>query len=282
MYAFSHRLFAYVSPAPVPSSSPSPSPTGHQSFTPWKFQSAELSNSAIKVGESILAGMKTLGGLALNAAMAKTGLGGAVEQLTIGGNRDGRFFSRSAPTTSGKERSDSIGSAAEVRPSSPGDSHVRPQTLKASGQFVTVLDLAPLLTKTGPSSHPKVIAEFMASKEQPITNLVFSSDGTSLIVVTQDGQVFPVFRILPAPPRVQGSPSLDSIWHIYNLRRGWRSGIIEEVAAARDFRWVAIGTRNRTIHIFPVNPYGGRPDKKSHLEGRVQNCVEMVKSPSCS
>ena len=32
-----------------------------------------------------------------------------------------------------------------------------------------------------------------------------------------------------------------------------------------------MGTRKRAVHVFAVNPYGGRPDQRSHLEGRVAN-----------
>jgi hypothetical protein len=43
----------------------------------------------------------------------------------------------------------------------------------------------------------------------------------------------------------------------------------------RDGRWTELETRNRTVHVFAVNPYGGPPDVKSHLEARVR-IVELV------
>ncbi|EGN92340.1 hypothetical protein SERLA73DRAFT_117519, partial [Serpula lacrymans var. lacrymans S7.3] len=42
-----------------------------------------------------------------------------------------------------------------------------------------------------------------------------------------------------------------------------------------DGRWVALGTRKRTVHIFAVNPYGGNPDHRSHVDGRVMNVQEL-------
>src|ERR1700733_7743977 len=39
---------------------------------------------------------------------------------------------------------------------------------------------------------------------------------------------------------------------------------------------VGTATRRRTVHLFAVNPYGGKPDHRSHLEGRVRNVDEVV------
>ena len=43
-------------------------------------------------------------------------------------------------------------------------------------------------------------------------------------------------------------------------------------------RWLAVGTRNRTVHVFGVNPYGGKPDVRSHVEGRVRNVDVIVRN----
>jgi hypothetical protein len=32
------------------------------------------------------------------------------------------------------------------------------------------------------------------------------------------------------------------------------------VEGSKDGRWLAIGTRKRAIHVFPVNTYGGKAD----------------------
>jgi hypothetical protein len=65
-------------------------------------------------------------------------------------------------------------------------------------------------------------------------------------------------------------------WHVYDFRRGRTSAVVEVVECADDGRWVVIATRKRTIHIFPMNPYRGKPNQKSHLEGRVRNVDELV------
>jgi WD40 repeat protein len=130
----------------------------------------------------------------------------------------------------------------------------------------------------------------LVSKRQPISNINFTSDGNSLIISTEDGRVIRVFQLRPVPSvsrgdsitcigglthsdggRIAGEP-----WHVYNLRRGRTSAVVEGIDASEDGRWIAVGTRKRTIHVFAVNPYGGKPDNRSHLGGRVQNVSELV------
>ena len=58
---------------------------------------------------------------------------------------------------------------------------------------------------------------------------------------------------------------------VYELYRGHTTAVVEGFDWARDGRWMALGTRNRTVHVFAVNPYGGPPDVKTHLEAKVRN-----------
>ena len=66
-----------------------------------------------------------------------------------------------------------------------------------------------------------------------------------------------------------------SATQVYKLHCGYTTAVMEGFDWARDGRWTALGTRNRKVHVFAVNPYGGSPDVKSHLEARVRN-VELV------
>jgi hypothetical protein len=52
--------------------------------------------------------------------------------------------------------------------------------------------------------------------------------------------------------------------------------VVEGVNVSDDGRWIAVGTKHCTVYVFPVNPYGGKPGNRSHLEGRVQNVSELV------
>ena len=65
--------------------------------------------------------------------------------------------------------------------------------------------------------------------------------------------------------------------HVYDLHRGRTNAVIESISWNDDMRWVAISSRKRTVHVFPINPYGGRPDDASHLEGHVRNATEFVR-----
>ncbi|KAF8960527.1 hypothetical protein BDZ97DRAFT_2077461, partial [Flammula alnicola] len=61
----------------------------------------------------------------------------------------------------------------------------------------------------------------------------------------------------------------------YGLYRGRTTAAVEDLSWARDGRWLAVGTRNRAICVFPVNPYGGKSDIRSHMDGRVRN-VDII------
>ena len=64
---------------------------------------------------------------------------------------------------------------------------------------------------------------------------------------------------------------------MYALRRGRTTAVVEGADWSKDGRWLAIGTRRRTVHVFPVNPYGGKTDIASYLEGRVRNVDAIVR-----
>ena len=64
---------------------------------------------------------------------------------------------------------------------------------------------------------------------------------------------------------------------MYDLRRGRTTAVVEGADWSKDGRWLAIWTRRRTVHVFPVNPYGGKTDIASHLEGRVRNVDAIVR-----
>lgn len=277
----------------------------------------DLGNAAIKVGGSVLSGMKSLGGMAYSAAKARAGF--VTESTPVvaspsnnnnNPNRNhNRFFSRSAPESGGSGHNNRLFSKSSFDGGDlhdHGDEHAHGQhidrdpavaspassTPTPSGYYVTVVDLASIPT----SGNSVVIAEFLASRYQPISQLKFSADGISLFVVPKDGQVVPVFQIRPtskalralespllprlaaaAAARSHQTPSaVDSPLHLYDLRRGHTSAVVERVALAYDGRWAAVGTRNRTVHVFAMNPYGGKPDPKSHLDVRVRNLDELV------
>lgn len=299
---------------------------------------SDLGNAAIKVGGSLLSGMKTLSGMAFTAAknhiMASPspslGLGNyyhdsntdrrtshhhqAQQHPHHGQQHHRKYVSISAPSANNLSPSDAR-SSRERRYSSTSmtsqdskDSSGRSWSYSSSdqpqhvlpnapapghGSHVTIVDLLPLLTGAAPITVVEWITSRTAS--QPVAGLKFSPDGSSLVVVPMNGQVAHVWRVMPSPGWVRsggpggvtgvgeavaavGRESRGEVTmaRMYHLHRGRSQAVIDDVAWAHDGRWVAIGSQRPTVHVFPVNPYGGKPDLKSHTKGKVINVNELV------
>lgn len=267
---------------------------------------ADIGNAALKVGGGLLSGMKTLGGMAVAAARGEKNNPTSADS---GGLR--KFFSRSSPTAASKarhQRGTSVDAQSTFNVGEPSDQTSSDSS--ADSSHITILDLQSLLDDQE-SGMPEPVSDFSIPSGQVVADLKFSEDGTSLSVIPEDGGIVRLYHIKPAS-RVMRSTSLnrsihaaydrlglrrarkDSVgssegrpaqreasgvttpWHIYDLRRGRTSGIIEAVSHSVDDRWVGISTRKRTIHVFATNPYGGKPDEASHMEGRVRNVNEIV------
>ncbi|PFH47114.1 hypothetical protein AMATHDRAFT_68396 [Amanita thiersii Skay4041] len=370
VFALSHRLIAFASsPSPatrqaqyhVPSSdsssaSPSSSPFGLGGLN-MPMSQAELGNAALKVGGSLLSGMKTLSGIALSAAKNRIAMNNndtistsspesrrhqqqhkryvstsapSANHLEPGDDRRERRYSNTSMTSQDSTGRSHSGGSEQFHSTSP----VPPNTLATAragsenhGSYVTVLDLAPLLEVGGVTGSGAVaagggvgmggpvvvtVAEFLTSRSgQPIAGLHFSHDGCSLAVVPQNGQVLQVYQIKPDPTvsrRIQAAATAtanspesgssaqdqavarvgsvrevvrnqDAVVRVYNLHRGRSQAVVDDVNWAHDGRWVAIGTQRPTVHVFAVNPYGGKPDPRSHIKGKVVNVHELQPSP---
>ncbi|KAI0084206.1 hypothetical protein BDY19DRAFT_997921 [Irpex rosettiformis] len=312
IFASNNRLLAFASIPTTPDAAKQSSSRTPRTALPeaqpdaglkLPISQAELGSAALKLGGSVLSGMKVLGGMAFTAARA--GVTAAIssdthQQTTTNYSppAPGKFYSRSAPAASGGTYPEPFSPTSETAHGSEG----RPERLPDSpppreerpkgGYAITVYDLEPL--KSG-AEEPRLVAEFVASKDQPISRIIFSDDGTSLLVAFKDGQTMKVFKLRPTPSvfarqSVQGARSrrgssghvspqterqLDPPSYVYDLKRGRTSGVVESLDWATDGRWIAIGTRKRTIHLFATNPYGGPSDDESHLEGRVVNVKEQ-------
>jgi len=255
--------------------------------------------------------MKTLGGLAYNVAKNKT-FGdstpsqGPISRTPSTERRSGSGVSalfkptqdirrqRSASPTEATEATTMIQSVLTALPSFPGSSG-------STSGHITILDLLPLLKSTKRAAEPEVVTEIVVPRSQPISKLSFSKDGTRLAVSSKDGHTTRVYdihptsnvvrRVLTGPRGGPDSGYADDLRslihaglhtgrvapvHAYDLQRGRTSAVIENISWNDDMRWVAIGSRKRTVHVFPINPYGGRPDDASHLEGHVRNATEFV------
>lgn len=326
VYCLSRRLLAFASQPPRSGdrhhgSRPASQPLAHSrsSSNTFGLTQAELGSTAARVGGTMFNGMKSLGGMAFNAAAEyarsrvmvpppnATGAFPKQDQFSLVSGLGHLFFSRSAPATSGdpdragraglsetdSRRKEALASQDEINQ----DETNRWSPLRRGiDSYVQVLDLAPLLDYKV-SAPPEVVAEFVAVKHQPISHLKFTHDGNSLLVAPKDGQVIRMFQLRPMPriarlrhevaakmASATGSPAdmmasstaENAPWHVYNLRRGRTSAVIEGIEISPDGRWIAIGTRKPTVHIFAVNPYGGHPDARSHTGVRIWNADKPV------
>jgi hypothetical protein len=258
-------------------------------------EGVDVGSVAMKVGGSVLSGFKTLGGMAYRYGAAKIAesqgreslasstaqaRGGNQQHQAPGGGITTKFFSKSAPAATPERHRRSLSMGGSSSQSGTAEVNVTPSRstpVTENGYYVTVVDLAGLSnTAHGISNSaikPRAISEFLAFKSHPVAKLSFSADGTSLLAVPKDGQATKVFQIRPGAPK---EAPHQQAWQVYSLRRGRTSAVVEEVDWAQDGRWIAIGTRKRTIHVFAVNPYGGPPDPQSHIQGKVFGMTEMV------
>jgi hypothetical protein len=169
VFALSHRFLAYACRI-----SPTATPGQQQAKIPVRAEPvsvpSDLGGMALRVGGTVISGMRALGGRALTAARARMSDTPSPAPSTP--------LSRSAP------EQDAPLKESDTRPA-------------ASGCHVIVVDLAPL---TVPSPRaPELIVEFLASKRQPVSALRFSADGSALLVVPGDGQTIKVFQVRPVP-----------------------------------------------------------------------------------
>ncbi|TBU43312.1 hypothetical protein BD309DRAFT_894635 [Dichomitus squalens] len=345
IYALSNRLLAYVSPPSRQDAAPAATPgQAHTSVpitaseAPLKFglgmSQADLGNAAVKIGGSVLSGMKTLGGIAFSAARAGVSAAVSGEQTSIhsrnisasGGsatNALGMFFSKSAPAataspheyqTAADRRRRSLRVSSPIEGSFDPQATVTPRsfppptspTAPTSGCNVIVVDLYPLQVSS--SAQPEPVAQFTFARPQALSGLKFSPEGTSLALCSKDGHAVRTFRLRPTPrlsrrpppdapsqdsrsrsgkehataPKVRQTSSsmtpehlLESMQHVYTLRRGRTSAVVESLEWAHDKMWFGMSSRKRTIHVFATNPLGGKPDGSSHLIGRVVNSREL-------
>ncbi|KAF5376328.1 hypothetical protein D9615_008445 [Tricholomella constricta] len=272
-----------LSPAAPPSTSTS-SPTFPSGTTtaPDTGAHAEL--------RRVWGGVRTLGGMAVSAARARVGGGGGVE--TGAGAGVGRFFSRSAPEGRGFGMSMGLERGREREGEGEGEEREGGKG-GGGGSVVTVVDLGGGGGMDVVVEFSARGGGGGGEEEMEVARLEWAPDGCALGVVPRDGQAVRVFQVRPVArslsartgasaranshshSRSQSSssssshpgggvdygassghtkPEYGSAWHVYSLRRGWTSAVVEGVAWTSDGRWAAVGSKNRTVHVFAVDP----------------------------
>ena len=180
VFALSHRLLAFASAPPRSDTKPG------GSISNTTINHADLKDTALRVGTSIgtsvLSGMRSLGGMAITAARSR--IAGPTAPMSAPHARP--LQSRSAPS---RRASVDISDDAHLR----GDSPLFAPTV--GNAYVTVIDLQPLLLDA--PGEPEVITEWDPSPSSHVAALRFSEDGTQIVVVPEDGQTLPVFKLRP-------------------------------------------------------------------------------------
>lgn len=143
------------------------------------------------------------------------------------------------------------------------------------GNLVRIFQIRPQ------SSVVRVANREALAKKREQTEINASTSGSRNVTLRGKSHGWILSRDEANPGSVAGddaNPSQDSTpWHVYDLRRGRTQGVVESAEIAGDGRWIGYGTRNRTIHLFATNPYGGKADEASHLEGTVRNVGTLVR-----
>ncbi|WJX19465.1 hypothetical protein P8452_09154 [Trifolium repens] len=112
-----------------------------------------------------------------------------------------------------------------------------------------------------------VVAQFRAHTS-PISALCFDPSGTLLVTASIHGNNINIFRIMPSYSK-NGPGSQSNDWssshvHLYKLRRGMTSAVIQDICFSHYSQWVAIISSKGTCHIFALSPFGGETVLKIH------------------
>lgn len=111
-----------------------------------------------------------------------------------------------------------------------------------------------------------IVAHFFAHQE-PIYALEFNPSGRLLVSADCLGQYFNVFQINANSYKC----TRTVVKHLYSLYRGDTSSKVRNISFSSDSRWLAIGTKRGTTHIFPLNCYGGVINARTHSKPYLVN-----------
>ncbi|XP_070204277.1 BCAS3 microtubule associated cell migration factor-like isoform X3 [Littorina saxatilis] len=142
--------------------------------------------------------------------------------------------------------------------------------------IVSVVDLKAITAATrdmwSVSDDPEIqglLAHFHAHANEPVAAMAFDPSGMLLLTACKLGHNFHVFRLMTHPC----SSSLGAVHHLYTLHRGDTTAKVTHVSFTRDSRWVSVSTHRGTTHIFPITPYGGTVNVRTHCQARVVNRI---------
>ncbi|KAK0418557.1 hypothetical protein QR680_013637 [Steinernema hermaphroditum] len=125
--------------------------------------------------------------------------------------------------------------------------------------YVTVVDID-RMDKVEHQDRSEYVLHHFIAHDTPVGHLSFGQGGNLLLTTGQDATSFHVFQLLSHP----GSPSLGAVQHVYTLFRGNTPAKVLDTAFSDDNRWLSIATNHGTVHVFPITPYGGAVNVRTH------------------
>lgn len=161
--------------------------------------------------------------------------------------------------------------------------------LKPEPELIAHFRLPPVRSLISTASGQLQRAPTVTRKNQPVTFLEFSSDGTRLFAASVGGRAFHVFDVRPRSANAKRNKRAPKgeVWEAYILRRGNTSASVCSATWSPDDRWVAVGTAKGTLRkltaalltdrtdVFPICPDGGKPSASSHVPTKIRNPAEL-------
>lgn len=215
---------------------------------PQTTQGAILS-SAVEIGGGVARGVWA--GLKMGARAASQASSGRMASSAPNDRVLGDNLSPMS-TEAGESRSVEEGVAGDISSPKPlGGVWIKIVDLfpasSSETDLISHFRLPPLrhLVPSMPTNSPRASA---VVRDQPVSLLSFSADGTRLFAAPADGRAFHVLEVRPRGAMLAkpGAPR-GEVWDAYVLRRGNTSALVRSVAWSHDERFVAVGTGRGTI-----------------------------------
>ena len=116
----------------------------------------------------------------------------------------------------------------------------------------------------------KIVNQFELSSYSPLSYMSISHSGRLIFVADSNAHIFHIYELRPKPLISFNSDNDDNdtfepVWHRYSLHRGYTSAVVTSMTWSLDERFVGVCTDKGTIHIYAINPVGGKVTK-AHME----------------
>ncbi|TKR57703.1 hypothetical protein L596_030370 [Steinernema carpocapsae] len=149
-----------------------------------------------------------------------------------------------------------------------GESVVQSLTFTASSKaahedfgYVTVVDIDKMDSQSFEhQDRSQYVTHHFIAHDQPLGHISFGQGGNLILTTGQDATSFHLFHLM----NHAGSSSLGGVQHLYTLFRGNTPAKVLDTTFSDDNRWLSVATNHGTVHVFPITPYGGNVNVRTH------------------